>query len=282
MILLTGATGTVGAATARALQASGAPFKVGARSPDRAKALGVDAVDFDWDRLDTYLPAFRGAERVFLLTPGSERAYGYVMQAVAAAKRAGVKHLVKLSVIGAEMEPGILFGRAHRAAERELEESGLAYTFLRPTFFMQNFVTYYGVDPGRDGPVHLAHGDGKASWIDARDIGEAAAAVLTGSGHEGRAYDLTGGEALSSAEALALLGEALGRNYAYTPVPAPAAQQAMESMGMPLWLVDGSMELDALIRDGHAAGVADGVRRTLGRAPRTFREYARDLAAPKR
>ena len=106
MILLTGATGTVGSATAAALKAAGAPFRIGARSAAKAQTLGVPAVEFDWERPPDFDPAFAGADRVFLLTPVSDRQPDYARAAVAAAKRAGVRHIVKLSVIGADAEPG--------------------------------------------------------------------------------------------------------------------------------------------------------------------------------
>jgi uncharacterized protein YbjT (DUF2867 family) len=279
MILVLGATGTIGSATVQALKAKGARFKVGVRSPEKAKALGVEAVAFDWDNFDSYLPAFKGAEKLFLLTPISDRQLGYVQQAMAAAKRAGVKHAVKLSVIGADVEPGISLGRQHLAAEKELKASGLAWTMLRPGFFMQNMVNYYGANPKQDGQVYLPHGQSKTAWVDGRDVGEVAAETLTGKGHESKVYDMTGPEALSTAEALTLLGEALGRKYTYVDVPEEAAKKAMEEMKMPLWMVDGMLELHALNKHGYATGVADGVKKALGREPRTFRQWAKDFAA---
>lgn len=279
MILVTGATGSVGAATVKALQSTGAAFKVAVRSPDKAKALGAEGVAFDWDKPETFLPAFQGVKKLFLLTPVTQFQVGHTLDVVAAAKRAGVQHIVKLSVIGADSEPGIALGRQHFAAEKELKASGIAWTFLRPTFFMQNFVNYYGVNPKQDGPVYLAHGTSKASWVDVRDVGEVAAKVLATPGHEGKAYDLTGGEALSSAEALAILGEALGRKYNYVEVPPEAVRKSMEDSKAPLWMVDGFGELDFLIRAGYASAVAPGVKQVLGREPRTFRQYAQDSAA---
>jgi uncharacterized protein YbjT (DUF2867 family) len=277
MILVTGATGTIGKATVAALKATGTPFKVGLRSPDKAKALGVDAVSFNWDDPSTYVPAMKGAERVFLLTGATEKAHGYTLLAVAAAKRAGVKHLVRVSVIGANVEPGIALGRQHRACERELEQSGLAWTMLRPTFFMQNFFNFYGVTRENGGTVYLANGSGQVSWVDARDVGAVAAQVLTGKGHEGKAYDLTGGEALSTAQACEQLSAALGKACTYVDVPEEAARQAMEGMGIPPWYADGLGELAMLIRMGYAAGVANGVSDVLGRAPTSFAAWAASM-----
>jgi uncharacterized protein YbjT (DUF2867 family) len=282
MILLTGATGTIGKATLSALRAAGAQVRVATRAPDKIRQQGVEAVAFDWDKLDSYRPAMEGADKLFLLTPNSERQVGYVLQAVAIAKRVGIKHIVRLSVLGADAEPGVILGRQHLAAEKEIRHSGIAWTVLRPTFFMDNFTNYYGVNPNADGQVFLPNGDGKAAWTDPDDVGEAAARVLTGQGYEGKVFDLTGPEALSTAEALALIGEELGHKYTYVDVPEDAARKAMEdSRMMPEWLVDAFLELNAVVRHGYSANVTTGLKDLLGRAPHSVRDWARRLAAKR-
>lgn len=277
MILVTGGTGTIGKATVAALQAAGQRFKVAARSPQQISAKGVEVVTLDWSELDTYLPAMRGIDRLFLLTPNSERQVGYVVQAVAAARRAGVKRIVRLSVMGADADPGVILGRLHFAAEREVKLSGIPWTILRPTFFMQNFINYYGAHPNKDCEVRLPHGQGKAAWVDARDVGEAAAKVLSAEGFEQKTFDLTGPQALSTADVLAVLSEVFGHKYTYIDVPEDEARKALEEMKMPLWLVDGFMELHSLIKNGHAATLADGVQTILGREPHSVREWAESL-----
>ncbi len=281
MILVTGATGTIGSSTVKALKAKGARFKVGTRSPDKLKGQGIDTVPFDWDKPETFGPALQGVEKIFLLTPISDKQTQYTQALVDAAKKAGVKHIVKLSVIGADAEPGIALGRMHGEGEKAIQKSGIAWTLLRPTYFMENFINYYGVDPKKDATVYLAHGTGKAVWVDGRDIGEVAAAVLTAKGHEGKVYELTGPEPLGDGEVLAFLGEALGHKYTYVPVPEEAARKALKDMGVPQWMIDGYAELDAMIRNGWAATPATGVKDVLGRPPRSFKEYAKDLAAGK-
>jgi uncharacterized protein YbjT (DUF2867 family) len=282
MILVTGATGTIGSSTVKALKAQGARFKVGTRSPDKAQELGGEAVRFDWDHPETFGPSLHGVEKVFLLTPVAEKQVEYTKQLVDAAKKAGVRHIVKLSVVGAESEPGIFLSRQHKEGEKIIKNSGLAWTMLRPTFFMQNFINFYGVDPAKDSTVYAARGEGKTVWVDGRDVGEVAAAVLTGQGHEGKTYELTGPEVLSSAEVVAILSEVLGHKYTYVAVPEEAARKAMTDMGMPKWLVDAFLELDMLIRNNWTATPASGVQEVLGRPPRSFREYARDYVAGKR
>ena len=156
---VTGATGTIGSATVQALKDKGAKFKVGARSPDKLKGQGVEAVLFDWDKPETYGPALKGVEKVFLLPPTSDKQVEYTQKLVDEAKKAGVKHIVKLSVIGADAKPGIILGRQHLEGEKVIQASGLAWTMLRPTFFMDNFVNYYGADPKKDSTMYASYGD---------------------------------------------------------------------------------------------------------------------------
>lgn len=282
MILVTGATGTIGSSTVKSLKAKGARFKVGTRSPDKLKGQGVETALFDWDKPETFGPALQGVEKVFLLTPVSEKQVEYTQALVNAAKKAGVKHIVKLSVMGADAEPGISLGRLHRDSEKAIKDSGIAWTMLRPTFFMDNFVNYYGADPKKDSTIYAPHGQGKAVWVDARDVGEVAGAVLTSPGHENKVYDLTGPEALSDAEVLSILGQALGRKYTYVDVPDEAARKSMQDMQMPAWLVEGFMGLNALIKNNWAATPATGVKDVLGRPARSFKDYAKDYAAGDR
>ncbi|TFW28115.1 SDR family oxidoreductase [Massilia horti] len=276
MILLTGATGTIGRAAMHALHTAGVPFKVAVRSGSRA-AVKAETVRFDWDDLSSYQRAMEGVEHLFLLTPNSERQVGYVLQAIATAKRAGVKHIVRLSVMGADADPGIILERQHFAAEREVKASGIAWTILRPTFFMDNLINYYGVVPTRDSTVYLPNGDGKAAWADPADIGEVVAKVLTHDGYAGKVYELTGPDPLSTAEALQVMSEELGHKYTYVNVTEEAARKAQEDSGMPAWLVDALMELHSLVRLHHASTLADGVQQVLGRPPHALREWAARL-----
>src|SRR5260370_19438183 len=135
---------------------------------------------------------------------------------VDAAKRAGVRHVGKLSAIGADAAPLYTFGKWHAANEQHIRESGLAFTFLRPNSFMQNFITYF---QPHDGTIYLPWGNGKASFVDTRDIAAVAAEALTSDGHEGKTYTLTGPAALGIAEVASILSEGAGREINYIDVP---------------------------------------------------------------
>jgi uncharacterized protein YbjT (DUF2867 family) len=272
MILVTGATGTTGGAVARQLIAAGLKPRLLLRSPEKAKAFEGKAELFKGDLSDkaSVEKALAGVEKLYLVTAGVD---GPAQEAVAiaAAKAAGVKHVVLLSVIGAEYE-AITFGRWHRASERLLEASGLQWTFLRPGNFTTN--TYWWVDTIKSqGAVYAPLGDGKYAPIDPEDIAAVAVASLTKPGHEGKAYTLTGPRALSTAEMVAIVAKESGRAIKYVDVPPSAAQDGMLKMGMPAAYVDALLELYAFMKSGGAAMTTNTVQDLLGRPAVTFEQW---------
>lgn len=282
-ILITGATGATGTEVTKALAARGAEVVVGVRSPEKAKGIEgphVHPVELDHARPETYARAFEGAERVFLLTPFAADSVDIGKRIVDAAKAAGARHIVKLSALGVENEPGIQLGRWHREVEKYVEASGIAWTHLRPNSFMQNFINYFGGAIKPEGKIYLPFGQAKVSWIDTRDIGEVAAAILAGdaSAHAGKAYDLTGPAALGVDEVAAAIGRAIGKEVTYVDVPEEAVRQGMLSYGMPEWMVNAMMELHAMNKAGYAAGTTDLVEKIGGKKPLDFDQFARDHA----
>lgn len=280
-ILVTGATGTIGSRLVKALAGKkDVAVRVGVRDPKKGEALttgNVTAVALDWNKPETIAAALAGVDKAFLLTPFDDQSVRYGKSFADAAKAAGVSQLVKLSVIGSEQEPGILGGRWHREVEKYIQASGLTWTFLRPGFFMDNFIGYY--PPDAEGAIYLPIGEGAVSWIDTRDIADVAAHVLTTEGHANKAYDLTGGAALTISQAAAEIGKVTGRNIRYVDVPESAAEGAMKGMGLPGWMVQVMMELHGICKAGYASGVSPAVGELLGRPPRTFAEFAKDYAA---
>jgi uncharacterized protein YbjT (DUF2867 family) len=279
-ILVTGATGTIGSRVLAALaESKGVDVRAGVRAGDQAAELrgaNIKSVDFDYEKPDTISAALRGVERAFLLPPMGENQVAICNRFVDLAKQAGVKHVVKLSAFGCDREPGIVLGRAHRAVEKHIEASGLAWTFLRPNNFMQNFVNYH--PPDKQGNIYLPWGNGAVSFIAAEDVGAVAARVLSSDGHERKAYTVTGPEAITVAQAAQTISEATGRTIKYVDVPEHAARKAMLDMGMPNGMVEAMMELHAIDKAGYAAAVTTTVKDVTGRAPKTFREFARENA----
>jgi uncharacterized protein YbjT (DUF2867 family) len=277
-ILVTGASGTIGTQVVAALAAQGASVRAAARGATRAAhpahVVDVDLVLGDTPSVDR---ALAGVSAAFLLTPFAQDQVALGTHFIDRAKAAGVKRIVKLSAIGSDSEPGIQLGRWHRAIERHLEASGLEFTLLRPNNFMQNFVGYY--PPDKEGTIYLPWGDGAASFIDALDVGRAAAVVLTSSGHAGKAYTLTGPAAFGIAEAAATIARVTGRLIRYVDVAESAARSAMLGAGTPAWMTDAMMELHAIAKAGYAAVVTDDVANLTGTPARTFAEYAKENAA---
>lgn len=269
MILVTGPTGKVGQALIDALKAKKAAFKALARSDASAQALegnGVAVVRGDLANLGA---ALKGVDALFLLSSSADP-YPQEAPAVAAAKAAGVKRIVKLSAMGADADSANGFFRGHARVERLLEESGLAWTSLRPSFFMQNWLAYHAGPVKAGQPIYANTGNGRMGFIDTRDIAAVAAAALTEPGHEGRVYELTGPEALSNGEGAARLAKALGREVAFVPVPDQAAYQAMLGMGMPADYVWSLTTLNQAVRQGKADVVTQTVELVTGAPARSL------------
>jgi uncharacterized protein YbjT (DUF2867 family) len=277
-ILVTGASGTVGREVAKRLAERGAPTRLALRDPSRG-VEGADALErarFDFHDPSGFEGALRGVDRVFLLRPPQladvRRDFDPFLVAMLQAE---VKRVVFLSVRGAERNPLL----PHRRIEKALERSGLAWTHLRPNDWMQNFATVHRDDIRTRGEIWAPAGKGRASFVDARDVAEAAAAVLTEEGHGGRAYPLTGGEELDLDEVAALLSQVLGRRVSYRNPGVVAFLRHVRAAGRPLSLGLVMTGVYTIARLGLAAGVSPELERLTGRPPTPFRSFAEDHAA---
>jgi uncharacterized protein YbjT (DUF2867 family) len=277
VVLVTGATGTVGRALVARLQALGA--RVIAGSPRGADVAGAPGRRVDFTDGASLAEAFRGVDRLFLLFPLVPGMVAMARAAVDAARAAGVAHVVRSSGAGADAESPVALARAQGEIDRLVEASGGAYTLLRPANFMQNWVNFFGGSV-RDGVVHLSHGDGRVAYVDVADIVDVAATVLLDpAAHAGRAYTLTGAQALSVPDLLDAIAAAGGRRARYEAVPEAAAVQAMVAMGMDAWTVDAMSSLNQVIAAGWAAGLSPDVQAVTGHAPRRFADFAAANAA---
>lgn len=269
-ILLTGATGRVGSAVAASLEARGVGFRAGVRGPRSYDGPG-DPVAFDFEKPETWGRAFEGIEGLFLVRPptiGTDR----IAEAAAAASRCGVEHVVYLSVLGAQRNPLL----PHRRIERRLGDLPVETTFLRASFFMQNLDEVHARWIRERDEVFVPAGNGRTSFVDARDVGAVGAACLVEPGHEGRAYDLTGPEALDYDDVAAILSSELDRPISY-PSPAPWTFARRElAAGRPLAFVIVMLGIYTTARLGLAGRVSGDAERLLGRPPRSLAEYAAD------
>ncbi|MCL1474477.1 SDR family oxidoreductase [Argonema antarcticum] len=278
-ILVTGATGNVGGQVVKQLAAAGANVRAAVRSTSRAEGLtGVELVEFDFNKPETVQAAFEGADKVFLATPLVPNMVEIEATSVEVAKKAGVKHIVKLSVMGADSQPEMILAQMHREGEKKIEDSGISYTFFRPNSFHQNYITYTGNTIKSQNAFYLPLGDEKISFVDTRDIGAVAVAVLTQSGHEGKTYEITGSEALSNAQLAEILSNVLGRQINYVDIPEDSARNAMIEIGMPELQIDMVLGLYAAQKAGAYSSVSPVVEQITGKKPITFEQFVRDYA----
>ncbi|HZX03435.1 NAD(P)H-binding protein [Kribbella sp.] len=270
MLLVTGATGHVGRALVDELNRRGAEFRALVRStrPDLPAEQQVSDLDGPLD--------LRGVEKLFLLVPGT--GLTHTANVIAAARAAGVRRIVYLSSYAVLGDPVPAMGRWHHERERLIQESGIAATFLRPTGFMTNTFDWLPTIPS-GGYVLDPIGPGRAAPVDPADIAAVAAAVLLEDGHS-QAYTVTGPEALTLAEQVAILGTALGRTVEVRPIENPEeAVRFRYPDGAPPELAAAIVEGLKLMRADTIGLRTDVVRRVTGREPRTYAEWCSEHAS---
>jgi len=277
MLLITSGTGTVGSEIVKQLKAAGMPLTAASRDPAKARAkLGVPAVAWNWDRPKDFAVALKDVRTLFLGTPaGIPEDKDYGLAAVAAAKAAGVKKIVKLSAIGTEHMPD----SAHRQIELAIEAGGFEWVFLRPSFFMQNLNEALAPGIKQAGLIALPAGNGRIAFIDARDIAAVAVKALNGDVLNGQGLTLTGPEALGFGDVAADLSRAIGKAVRYEDI-APAAYTAdMIKAGMSRYYAEFLTNLyDQVVKKGYAATLTDTVQKVTGKAPIRLGQYAKDYA----
>jgi uncharacterized protein YbjT (DUF2867 family) len=280
-ILLTGATGTVGGAVLDRLAGAGAPLRALTRDAAKAGALrarGVEAVVADFLQPDSLGPAVAGVGAVFLATPIHPEQVAQARNVIQAAAATGRRpRLVRLSVQKAAHDAPMRVGRQHAEVEAAVTASGLPYTLLRPQSFMQNTLAA-APTVAAEGTIYQPFGRGRLAMIDARDVGEVAAKVLTDAGHEGQVYTLTGPAAISFDDVARALGEVLQKAVRYVDVPPEAAKAAMLRRGVPEWVADALNEYAAAHSAGYSDYTTDDVARLTGHPATPYAQFARDFA----
>jgi len=280
MVLVTGGTGAVGSELLRLLSQAGVATRALTRNPQKAPTLpGITWVAGDLAKPETLTPAFEGAQKLFLLTSYYEDMVTLQHNAIAAARAAGVTHVVKVSAFAASGHSRAPIGRWHYQVEKELEESGLGWTILRPHHFMQNLLAQaeYIV---KDGVVYSASGDGKIPYIDPRDIAAVAFVTLTQPGHLGKKYVLTGGEAISYRQAAEIIGATIGKPVRFVDESPDQARARRVREGLPPAVIESALAISAYQRaGGKTVTITNTIADLTGRPPRTVGEFVREHAA---
>jgi len=276
--LVTGATGNIGGRVVGRLLARGIRPRIFARDAGKAHERYGDSVDIALgDLADTasLTRALDGIDVLFLATSGADLAAADEA-AAGAAKSAGARLLVKLSTYDVTQQVGT--GVWHAAGEAAIRASGIAFTFVQPSGYMDNFLNWAGPIKS-EMVVRSATADGRIPFIHSDDIADVAVACMTVPGYDGQSLPISGPEALSFAEMTAITGAAIGKPLRFEAISEEEARRQQVAWGAPPPLVEARLSIFRAIREGRLAEVTTGVERVLGHKPITFGQWAQQNAA---
>jgi NAD(P)H dehydrogenase (quinone) len=274
MIGVTGATGVVGGRVARRLAELGVAQRLVVRNPARAPALpGAEVRGASGYGAEEEMQAALAGVATLFLVPAHESADRVAQHraAVDAAVEAGVRRIVYLSFLGASPHATFTLARDHWATEEHIRAAGVAFTFPRMSLYLDFVPLMVGTDGVIRGPAR----DGRAGIVSRADVADVAVALLTGAGHEGRVYDVTGPEALTVGEMAAVLAERTGKPVAFENETLAEARASRASYGAPEWQVEAWISTYTAIASGELATVTDAVERLAGHAPWSLGDYVR-------
>jgi uncharacterized protein YbjT (DUF2867 family) len=288
-VLVTGASGTVGREVVK--QFPSAPLNVNIKaavhSVQNAKKVSqyerVQTVKIDYNNPESLKAALHDVDKIFLVTPEVPNAPELVSNLVTEAKKSGIRYIVKLSAMDADLKADVASLRLHRQAENIIEESGIPYTFLRPGEFMQNFINWDSPMIKEQG-VFWRVGDTEVSLVDVRDIATVAVKVLTDNDnngnnrHNGKIYTITGPEALSYSQMAEILSSVIGRKISYVNISEEEARRAMKDIGLSEWWIKAIIEVYEYYNKGIQKQVSSAVEQVTGKKPISFSRFAKDYA----
>lgn len=276
MILITGATGTIGSEVVRSLATRGEQVRAMTRDPSRIPPLPhVEVMRGDFDDHDSLAEAAAEAEILFLLSAPGPWIVRHDEAMLAAAKSAGVRKVVKLSAIGTGEHTGVKVGDWHLPGEQALQWSGMEWTVLRPSSFATNTLRWAAPIQSGD-PIPNTTGAGMQGVIDPRDVAEVAVRALTSDDYAQSVLTLTGPDLLSVPDLAAQLGDALGRTLETVDVPLETYREQMLAAGIDPAFAEIAVNGSRLAAEGGNARLTEEVQQVLGRPPRTFATWAHD------
>jgi uncharacterized protein YbjT (DUF2867 family) len=281
MILITGASGTVGKAVLREVAKAGATHRAMYRSKEEAaKALpGTQTVIADFSDRPSLALALRGVESVYLVCSPIPQLVELESNVIDASQAAGVKRIVLNSALGAADFPKS-FPSWHRKVEDKLKSTKIAHCILRPNSFMQNIATYYAPTIRAQGAFYGSYGsDVRISYIDVRDLAAVAAKALTSSALDGKTLELNGPEALTCEQVAQKITERTGVTARYVDIPLEAQRKAMLDQKMPEWQVTALIDLQQYYINGRGGEVDHTLADVLGRAPAALDQFLTESAA---
>jgi uncharacterized protein YbjT (DUF2867 family) len=279
-ILITGSTGNVGSQVVKQLSSFSGSVRAAVQSKNRAddiKNTKAELVVMNFKKSDTIEAAFKDIQKLFLLTPFVPDMVEMSKSLITEAKKANVNHIVKQSAFGSDLEDGITMNKLHRQVEEAIKSSGINYTFLRPMSFMQNYLGL-GDSIKSQGVFYAPLIDSRTSFVDVRDIAAVAVEALTKSGHENKAYNITGPEAVSNYDIANILSKTIGRKITYVNISDDDSRKGMKENGMQEWTINALMELYNFQKVGKASRVSLDVERVTNRKPISFEQFAKDYS----
>jgi uncharacterized protein YbjT (DUF2867 family) len=280
MILITGASGTVGRAVLAEVSGSGEPHRAMYRSKEEAAKVpaGTEAVIADFSDKSSLARVLRGVESVYLVCSPIPELVQLEGNAIEASVEAGVRRIVLNSALGAG-DYAKSFPSWHQKVEDKLKASHIEYCILRPNSFLQNILAYYAPSIRAQGAFYSSMGNARTSYLDVRDIAVVVAKALRSSDHDGKTYVLNGPEALTCAEVAERISRHAGITAKYVDIPAEAQRKAMLEQEMPEWQVTALIDLQEYYTGGKG-GTVDGVLEgLLGRDPITIDRFLKEFAA---
>jgi uncharacterized protein YbjT (DUF2867 family) len=282
-ILVTGASGNIGSEVVNLLLAvaPAVSIKAAVHSRQNVKKVKdgdrVKVIPIDYNESDTLRQALKDVDKLFLLTPDVPNAVHLASNAVTEAKKAGIRHIVKQSVMGADLEADVGTMRLHRQVEEIIEQSEIPFTFLRPNEFMQNFINFHSPSIKGNNAFYIPLEDAKVSLVDVRDIAAVAVKSLTDEDlHKNKTYLITGPEALSYHQVAEILSNRIGRKINYVNISDEEARAAMKEIGLSDWLINTVSELSDYFRKGKASEISSAVEEVTGNKPISFSQFAND------
>jgi uncharacterized protein YbjT (DUF2867 family) len=280
-ILVLGATGNTGSLVVSNLKSKGADFAILTKNKTEAQRFGLADEQVNkgnFNDLASLVRAMQGIGKIYLVMPMHQDVVKWVNNVIEAAKQAGVKHIVKQSGLEASVKAESQIIRDHAESDQLIKNSGLEYTLIQPNSFFQNF---YGNLPTINAvnQFYSPLSDSKQSMVDLNDVVEAVSLVLTQTGHEGKIYRFTGGEALTSAEQAEFISQSSGKNISFVNVSKNDFESALKDAGMNDWIAENLADMIAWFAKGKPYGeISEDIESLLGRSPRSFADFSKELA----
>jgi len=278
MILITGATSNIGQKLCQLLAENNKPYRAMCRKEEqleKLRKLGIDAVLGDFEDPKSLRAAMQGCNCLFLTSPPTQNQVQCEKNAIDSAKQVGINYIVKISASDAHLQSSVPWAKSHAEIDHYLRKSGIEWTILKPTAFMQNFLTL--AKPISKGILPQVAGNGLVGYIDAEDIARVALKILTETHHKRATYYLNGPEMLNMKNIALQLSETLGRKVRYVNLPSFVFRIILRLSGMSRWFSNGLIEQFAeVVARNHDNDINEEVMRLTNSQPRSFLEFAKD------